>query len=617
MPVTTRAILKSFFETGDRPTQAQFAALIDSMTHKSDGFVITSHIFNPNGDVSINFSDGSSLDFNVPQSADISFINGLQNALNAKVEKVVGQTLTDNNFTQSWIDIINGLVLFVQNLNGFNGDLSSIEVTLTYPVDTAAQSVGERVSDLPVFSIGKGQLLMVNFYLNEPSDGMNSYVQKTQTFALPAGNYGTGGLAVSENNRITNYRDAIAASSVILDSDYPLLGLPYTEFNGQMVQHNKQQQFNEILANRSIAINDNPLKNKALVFDANHSAQWEQIIPIDWSNGNIFKISSKINVLDTPNAVSNWSSILQLDNEDLTDNTIIRGIYVGLIKNGSLENYKIEISLIEIKNNTYYKSWSFTTQDWTPTGEIEFDFNIEIDDFATELFLVDIFINEKVSLYDYTSYNGAYGLIHPPQNNRIAWASYYKAHFEMDYLKYTIDGETTDFHLDEPESVPPMALNGVCMDIYPNNHGNRLERIKNGSLYVMRPDGSLTATTIDKIFSRTDSELITIGDNNKLFETLGGYNNFTIKKIGSIVYLRGEWENPTSLILNDFNQIMILPLGFRPQDYTIIPVKNEDDILGELHISISGLVRVKATGGQWESGLLMEFFPAINFLTRI
>jgi hypothetical protein len=39
MAIVSRALLKTYFETGDKPTQAQFASLIDSLFHKTEDTV--------------------------------------------------------------------------------------------------------------------------------------------------------------------------------------------------------------------------------------------------------------------------------------------------------------------------------------------------------------------------------------------------------------------------------------------------------------------------------------------------------------------------------------------------------------------------------------------------
>lgn len=102
MPVKSIAVLKTFFETGDRPTESQFGDLIDSFIHKTTGsVVIGKSVDAATGDVLIQFSDGDSIGFNVNplESAEISFINGLQAALDAKVDKENGKGLSTNDFT--------------------------------------------------------------------------------------------------------------------------------------------------------------------------------------------------------------------------------------------------------------------------------------------------------------------------------------------------------------------------------------------------------------------------------------------------------------------------------------------------------------------------------------
>jgi len=102
MPVKSIAVLKTFFETGDRPTESQFADLIDSFIHKTTGSVVIGRSVNETtGDVVIQFSDGGNISFNVNplESAEISFINGLQEALNNKVDKENGKALSSNDFT--------------------------------------------------------------------------------------------------------------------------------------------------------------------------------------------------------------------------------------------------------------------------------------------------------------------------------------------------------------------------------------------------------------------------------------------------------------------------------------------------------------------------------------
>lgn len=103
MPVKPISTLKTFFETGDRPTESHFADLIDSFIHKATGSVVTDKSYDEEtGQVVINFNNGEDpLVFNIAKSKSepISFIEGLQEALNNKVDKVQGKELSSNDYT--------------------------------------------------------------------------------------------------------------------------------------------------------------------------------------------------------------------------------------------------------------------------------------------------------------------------------------------------------------------------------------------------------------------------------------------------------------------------------------------------------------------------------------
>lgn len=104
MPIKTVAILKTFFETGDRPTESQFGDLIDSFVHKTTGAVVIDKSYNEDtGVFSISFSDGITISFGVngSESEPISFIDGLEDALDGKVDKVAGRGLSTNDFTNA------------------------------------------------------------------------------------------------------------------------------------------------------------------------------------------------------------------------------------------------------------------------------------------------------------------------------------------------------------------------------------------------------------------------------------------------------------------------------------------------------------------------------------
>lgn len=99
---TSVDILKSWFQTGDKPTENQFSNLIDSFHHKDDGQIIKSYQLFGNGNVSFVFSDGQIVNvekFVLPSTMPPNFIDGLVESLNAKVSKVAGKQLSEENFT--------------------------------------------------------------------------------------------------------------------------------------------------------------------------------------------------------------------------------------------------------------------------------------------------------------------------------------------------------------------------------------------------------------------------------------------------------------------------------------------------------------------------------------
>ncbi len=54
-------ILKTYFETGDKPTEQEFCDLIDSYHHQDSGIIVTNVGANANGEQQITFSNGTLL----------------------------------------------------------------------------------------------------------------------------------------------------------------------------------------------------------------------------------------------------------------------------------------------------------------------------------------------------------------------------------------------------------------------------------------------------------------------------------------------------------------------------------------------------------------------------
>ena len=120
----TIAVLKSFFETGDTPTQGNFADLIDSFFHKDSGVIVSStSVDSATGTITINFSDGTKTviqQYTHPNThtqaeidnlvSDLSTIRtNIQNLQSNKVDKDGSKKLSDNNFSTALLQKLNSL----------------------------------------------------------------------------------------------------------------------------------------------------------------------------------------------------------------------------------------------------------------------------------------------------------------------------------------------------------------------------------------------------------------------------------------------------------------------------------------------------------------------------
>lgn len=97
-PVVT---LKTYFETGDRPTQAQFEHLIDSFFHKQEGYNLTAKSYTEaegGNTLTLTFSDATTYTIVIPTGFTMTEIDGLIAALDGKVDKVVGKGLSTNDY---------------------------------------------------------------------------------------------------------------------------------------------------------------------------------------------------------------------------------------------------------------------------------------------------------------------------------------------------------------------------------------------------------------------------------------------------------------------------------------------------------------------------------------
>lgn len=134
-------ILKSFFETGDTPTQEQFSDLIDSLFHKDDGKLVTLLNEDAQGNITLTLSDGSSKTiekYTLPNELPISLITDLQNILDTKVDKVLGKQLSTEDFTNELKQKLENLSNYVHPEKHLISEVEDLQTELDSKVDKVA-----------------------------------------------------------------------------------------------------------------------------------------------------------------------------------------------------------------------------------------------------------------------------------------------------------------------------------------------------------------------------------------------------------------------------------------------------------------------------------------------
>ena len=71
-------VLKTFFETGDKPTEQQFCDLIDSFHHKDSGIVIEDIQLDPSNGTTISLSNGEEINIPNPVAVQTSQNNKIR-----------------------------------------------------------------------------------------------------------------------------------------------------------------------------------------------------------------------------------------------------------------------------------------------------------------------------------------------------------------------------------------------------------------------------------------------------------------------------------------------------------------------------------------------------------
>ncbi|NAS30939.1 hypothetical protein GTQ40_08165 [Flavobacteriaceae bacterium R38] len=271
--------LKTYFETGDKPTQQQFYDLIDSLYHKDEGKLIISIEPLVNGDIGILFQDQSTFTIPktlIPDNWDIDQVNGLLDALNNKVTVEPGKQLSTEDFTTVLKDKLENLensslslipfTVFIDSINGndITGEIGNIDKP--FKTDTAVYNslpnddvnvwkieviapsnttvtFSETIPNRPLKFIVKNRqvnLLFNNSTILHQSDGALGYLD----FFMPYSNlhFITSASSVFQTEQLT-----VKANNLIIDNK-----------GSFKVLHNRTE-----LTNTKIEVNNLEIKNQS------------------------------------------------------------------------------------------------------------------------------------------------------------------------------------------------------------------------------------------------------------------------------------------------------------------------------------------------------------------
>lgn len=459
-------VLKTYFETGDKPTQQQFSDLIDSFIHKDEGFVITGTEQTPTGLI-ISFSDGTTttLPIFVLENQEIDFINGLQDFIDQTNQFLNNLVLTENNFTNQNLQDLTNLVAFFDQFQSYSGELSFKEVTFPEVV-IGGSTAGEIIDSFPEeIVIEKGQILRLNYYEADFGDGNHARKSFQAIFVLPSGTYGSG--TASEGNI---FADAYLVCTVKQpDSQSVVLNRPFLSFqidrlvdgNGSDFDVQSQAAFNEKVFDYANAVNTASRSIRALKIYEEQNIEYKKDFPFVFEGEKIqTDISFIIEEAGTNSDELKFNSLVTLSTDTANGyNKIEFGVFaVGetlvfpALKLTENVNDDEEILYIKSKKEAFEEISAYGES----TKEIEFKSDFYIDGITNDpvgFFVVNNMVlnfanPDKIELLRYKK-NQAQN-----SNCRIGFLEDYCVKtFVLNYFGYKIDNESIRFWLNEKENI--------------------------------------------------------------------------------------------------------------------------------------------------------------------
>jgi hypothetical protein len=445
-------VLKTFFETGDQPTEQQFADLIDSFIHKDEGFVIT-QVATTAGGLTITFSDGSSefLPVFVLENQEISFINELQAFIDAVNLYHSNLVLTENNFSNQNLQDLTDLLALLQELQGFTGEHSVIIRDLGVEVNTGGATVGDLVAGFnPVVVIEKGEFLVIYYYEADLSDGNHARKKRVVTLALPSGTYGAG-----EANNV-NFDNYVISEDGELDTRKIRLNRPFRNFGinrfidgfGQDFDVQNVDSFTTQVYNQLNAINleTNSLRYLKIIDEEIEFQDPELLNEFDGVKPIKLNVSFELTAQGAPDA-NGFSTVLMLTNDSATAGVVVQ-VEIGVFGD-ELQGFALGVKLSKNVSGTETLKYVKTK------GELGREF------FGGLVTSVEVITD---LLYNGTLLTGSFivnDLIYDVENTtddvdiidvapatvaalsagvRIGWSGFYSAEFLLHYFSYNRNG---------------------------------------------------------------------------------------------------------------------------------------------------------------------------------
>ncbi len=147
---TSISTLKSYFESGDNPSQTNFEDLIDSFIHKDAGVVIKSVNLNKGKDLVLAFSDNTTeIIKQLPDELPISFITGLQSQIEAKADIEPNKQFSTEDFTTALKSKLEQLENYVHPETHSISEIENLQQSLDGKVGTIGN---ETINGLKVFN---------------------------------------------------------------------------------------------------------------------------------------------------------------------------------------------------------------------------------------------------------------------------------------------------------------------------------------------------------------------------------------------------------------------------------------------------------------------------------